>query len=301
MKTKENKISINLWFNTEAEEAAKFYTSIFKDSSIGKINRYGTEGQEVHGKPDSTVMTVEFQLENQHFVGLNGGPQFTPSPSISFFVSRDTKEEVDALWEKLSEEGEVLMPLDSYPFSERYGWVQDKYGVSWQLILPGQQGDRRPPIVPSFLFVGEQCGNAENAMEFYRSVFENSESGNIARYGTDQEHDEEGTVMYGDFAIEGQWFAAMDSAQEHKFRFNEGISFIVNCDSQDEVDHYWEKLSADPSAEQCGWLRDRFGVSWQIVPKVLPELLNEGSEKSERVMKAMLQMKKLDVKALQDA
>lgn len=301
MKKEANKISINLWFNTEAEEAAKFYTSVFKDSSIDEVGIYGTEGQEIKGKPDSTVMTAEFRLENQHFVGLNGGPQFKINPSISFFVSRDTKEEVDALWEKLSENGKVLMSLDSYPFSQRYGWIQDKYGVSWQLILPGKEGDWRPTIVPSLLFVGAQAGNAEKAMEFYRSIFNNTESGNIARYGEDQEPDKEGAVMYGDFSIEGQWFAAMDSAQEHNFQFNEAISFIVNCDTQDEIDYYWEKLSSDPSAEQCGWLKDKFGVSWQIVPQVLSELLNEDPDKSERVMKAMLQMKKLDIKALKEA
>lgn len=297
-----NRISANLWFNTEAEEAARFYTSLFKNSTLGKVNRYGTEGQEIHGKLDSTVMTVEFQLENQHFVGLNGGPQFQINPSISLFISLGSKEEIDALWEGLSEDGKVLMPLDSYPFSEWYGWIQDKYGVSWQLILPGQEGDWRPPIVPSFLFVGEQCGNAEKAMEFYRSIFKNTESGNIARYGTDQEHDEEGTVMYGDFAVEGQWFAAMDSAQDHDFEFNEAISFIINCDTQEEVDYYWKKLSADPSAEQCGWVKDKFGISWQIVPKVLPEMLNDSDpKKSQPVMKAMLQMKKLDIAALEKA
>lgn len=298
----ENKISTNLWFNTQAEEAAKFYAALFKNSSIGKVDRYGTEGQEVQGKPDSTVMTVEFQLENQHFVGLNGGPQFKFNPSISFFVGRETKEEIDGLWKKLSDEGEVLMPLQSYPFSEHYGWVQDKYGVSWQLILQGTDGERRPPIVPSMLFVGDQCGNAEEALKFYQTVFERSKAGNMARYGADQAPNGEGTIMYSDFAIENQWFAAMDSAQDHDFQFNEAISFIVNCDTQEEVDHHWQKLSADPSAERCGWLKDRFGVSWQIVPKVLPEMLNDADpKKSEAVRKAMQQMKKLNISALEEA
>lgn len=299
--TTKNKIGACLWFDNQAENAAKFYTSIFKDSKIGKVNYYGKEGQGIHGKPEGSVMTVEFQLENQQFVALNGGPHFKINPSISFFVSRDSKEEVDALWEKLSDNGNALMPLDSYPFSERYGWIQDKYGVSWQIILPGAEGDWRPAIIPSFLFVGEQAGNAEKAMEFYKRVFKDSKLGTVARYGADQHPDEEGTVMYGDFTIEGQWFAAMDSAHNHNFGFNEGVSFIVNCDSQEEVDYYWKELSSDPSVEQCGWLKDKFGVSWQIVPKDLSELLNENSEKSERVMKAMLQMKKLNIQALKDA
>ncbi len=300
MKTQQNKIGICLWFDNQAEEAAKFYTDVFKDSKIGNTNRYSKAGQEIHGKPAGSVMTVEFQLENQQFLGLNGGPLFKPNPSISFFVHRDTKEEIDALWEKLADGGQALMPLDTYPFSKRYGWVQDQYGVSWQLILASKEGDWRPSIVPSLLFVGKQFGNAEKAMGFYQSIFNNSKPGMIARYGADQKPDEEGNVMYGDFAIEGEWFAAMDSGHEHKFEFNEAISFIVKCRSQEELDYYWKNLSSDPSAEQCGWLKDRFGISWQIVPTILSNLLNNPA-KQERVMQVFMEMKKIDIDTLENA
>ena len=302
LNTDSQKISYNLWFDSQGEEAANFYTSIFKDSKIGKIIRYGKEGQEIHGKPDGAVMTVPFTLEGQKFIALNGGPHFKINPSISFFVHRETKKEIDDLWEALTKDGQILMPLQEYPFSEHYGWVQDKYGVSWQLILPGRDGDWRPSIVPSMLFVGSQCGKAEEALRFYQKVFKNSKVGNIARYGEEQAPNEKETVMYADFAIENQWFAAMDSAYEHDFQFNEAVSFIINCDTQEEVDDYWEKLSAVPSAEQCGWLKDKYGVSWQIVPKVLPKLLgNPDPKKSQATMKAMLQMKKLDISALEKA
>lgn len=150
-----------LWFDNEAEEAAKFYVSIFKNSRIGRIARYGESGAEVSGRAKGTVMTVEFQLEGQDFVALNGGPAFTFSPAISF---------------------------------------------------------------------------------------------------------------------------------------------LVDCKTQKEVDDLWEKLSADPRAEQCGWLKDKYGVSWQIVPTILNEMLQDKDpKKSERVMKAMLKMKKINMKSLQEA
>jgi len=157
------KITPCLWFDNQAEEAVNFYVAIFKNSKIGSITRYGEEGYEIHGRPAGTVMTVEFQLEGQGFVALNGGPVF---------------------------------------------------------------------------------------------------------------------------------------------KFNEAISFQVHCKTQEEVDHYWEKLSkgGDKNAQQCGWLKDKYSVSWQIVPTVLPKMLQDkDAKKSERVMKALLQMKKLDIERLEQA
>ena len=157
------KISPCLWFDDKGEEAAKFYTSIFKDSKIGDVTRYGKEGKEIHGREEGTVMTVEFEIEGQKFLALNGGPIF---------------------------------------------------------------------------------------------------------------------------------------------KFNEAISFQVYCETQEEVDYYWEKLSegGDEKAQICGWLKDKYGVSWQIVPIILIKMLkDEDSEKSQRVMKAMLQMHKLDISTLKKA
>lgn len=296
------KIMPSLWFDDQAEAAAAFYTSIFNDSTLGSISRYDAASAEASGQPEGSVLTVEFELEGQQFLALNGGPQFTPNPSISFIIRRSTKEDIDALWEKLSEDGEVLMPLDSYPFSDWYGWIQDKYGISWQLILPQEDSGRRPSLV-SLLFVGEQYGNAEAAIEYYVSIFDGSEKGVVARYGPDQEPNTEGSIMYADYRIAGQWFAAMDSALPHDFGLNEAISLMVICMDQDEEDYYWNTLTADGGEEgQCGWLTDKYGVSWQIVPKQLTELLTaEDKEKAGRAMEAMLEMKKIDIATLQDA
>lgn len=296
MENKIQKIIPNLWFDTQAEEAAKFYTAIFKNSKIGRITRYGKAGHEIHGMSEGTVMTVEFQLDGQEFVALNGGPQYTFTPAISFFVNCETREEVDELWENLSEDGIVLMELGRYPFSEKFGWVMDKYGLSWQLNL----GSRMQKITPLLMFVGEQHGKAEEAMNYYISLFKNSSIDKSERYGKGED-EPEGTVKHATFTLDGQEFMAMDSNREHPFTFSEAISLSVNCETQEEVDYYWEKLSAggDEKAQVCGWLKDKYGVSWQIVPAVLTVMVSDPDpEKSERVMKALLQMKKIDIKTL---
>jgi predicted 3-demethylubiquinone-9 3-methyltransferase (glyoxalase superfamily) len=194
------------------------------------------------------------------------------------------------------------MPLDKYPFSERYGWIQDQYGLSWQLILTDPEGEDRPFLTPSLLFVGEVCGKAEEATDFYLSVFQDAKRGALVHYPAGMEPEKEGSVMFTDFMLENQWFAAMDSAREHGFGFNEAVSFMVDCDTQEEIDYYWEKLSAVPESEQCGWLKDKYGVSWQITPADMDAMLREGTpEQVARVTQAFLPMKKFDLAALRQA
>lgn len=291
----------HLWFDKQAKEAAAFYVSLFPNSNI-------TNTTTLHNTPSGDCDVVSFQLWGYSFMAISAGPLFTFNPSISFMVRFDpardkhAAQQIDALWEKLLDGGKALMPLDTYPFSERYGWVQDKYGLSWQLMLTSPQDEERPPIVPSLLFVGDVCGKAEEATNFYLSVFQNSKRGAMARYGAGQTPDKEGTVMFTDFQLEGQWFAAMDSAQRHEFAFNEAVSFIVRCDTQEEIDDYWKKLSAVPEAEQCGWLKDKYGVSWQIVPTAMEEMMRDKDEKKiARVTKTFLQMKKFDLPTLKKA
>jgi predicted 3-demethylubiquinone-9 3-methyltransferase (glyoxalase superfamily) len=233
-------------------------------------------------------------------MAISAGPLFTFNPSVSFLVACETADEVDAFWERLSEGGTALMPLDSYPFSKRYGWTQDRYGLSWQVsLVEGGLGQR---ITPMLMFVGDVCGKAGEAIAFYRSVFPDSELGYVARYGKGEEFEREGTIQYAGFALAGQEFAAMDSARTHDFEFNEAISFVVNCDTQDEIDRYWEALSAVPEAEQCGWLKDRYGLSWQIVPSAMDEMMRTSNEEQlARVTEAFLAMKKFDIAALQRA
>jgi len=296
------KITPNLWFDRQAEEAGKFYVSAFKNSRVGKIMRASKAGFEIHGLPEGTVMTIEFEIEGQKFIAINGGPLFKFTPAVSFLVACNTMKEVDALWKKLSEGGVSLMELGEYPFSEKYGWTQDRYGLSWQVMFMGDRKIKQK-ITPTFMFVGEQCGKAEAAINFYTSVFNNAKIGDIDRYGKGEEPDKEGTIKHAAFTLENQEFAAMDSALKHDFTFNEAISFMVECETQEEIDYFWRKLTADGGQESvCGWLKDKFGVSWQVSPTVLGEMLRDpDKEKVERVTNAFLKMKKFDIGELKKA
>jgi predicted 3-demethylubiquinone-9 3-methyltransferase (glyoxalase superfamily) len=294
------KITPHLWFDKEAKEAAGFYTSTFPGSKMINVTT-------LHNTPSGDCDIVSFELLGQPFMAISAGPLFKINPSISFHVKCGTKDEVDALWKKLSPGGTVLMELGEYPFSERYGWIQDKYGVSWQVIYAGTNPiDQR--IVPVLTFVGDVAGKTEEAINYYVSVF--SESGRpgksevrvFARYVKGEEPDKEGTVKYAEFKLSGQEFGAMDSAHQHQFHFNEAISFIVHCDTQEQIDYFWKRLSADPKNEQCGWLKDKFGVSWQIVPTLMDEMLrNANQEQMDRVTQAFLKMKKFDIAELKKA
>lgn len=295
------KIVPHLWYDKEAREAAEFYVSVFPDSRITNITT-------LRDTPGGDCDVVSFALWGQKFMAISAGPLFRFNPSVSFIVNFDpsrekgARDQIDGAWGKLCEGGTVLMPLDQYPFSERYGWIQDRYGLSWQLILANPEGEERPAIVPSLLFVDGNCGKAEEAREYYLSVFQNSRPGALFRYSAGQEPDKEGTVMFTDFMLENHWFAAMDSARTHQFRFNEAISFMVYCGRQEEIDYYWEKLSAVPEAEQCGWLKDKYGLSWQIVPEDMDEMMSQGRpEQIARVTEAFLKMKKFDIAKLREA
>jgi len=288
------KIIPHLWFDKEAKEAARFYTSLFPASKI-------TSTTTLHNTPSGDSDIVSFEVAGYQFMAISAGPLFKFNPSVSFLVACQTKEELDAMWNKLSKGGKPLMDLGTYPFSEKYGWIIDKYGLSWQLMF-FEDFPIKQKIIPTLMFVGKVAGKAEEAINFYVPVFRNAKVGDIARYGKGEEPDKEGTVKHANFTLEGQEFSAMDSALEHKFGFNEAISFMVFCDSQEEIDYYWEKLSAVPEAEQCGWLKDKYGASWQVTPTILQEMMKNGSrEQIDRVTQAFLPMKKFDIAKLEEA
>lgn len=289
-----SKIAPHLWFDTQAVEAAEFYTSTFPDSTV-------TDVTTIHDTPSGDTDIVSFELWGHPFTAISAGPLFEFNPSVSFRVSCDTVEEVDSLWDRLSDGGTPLMPLDSYPFSDRYGWTEDRYGLSWQIMHAGQQQVSQR-VTPTLMFVGDVHGKAEEAVGFYTSLFSDSEGGDLLRYGKDEAPDVEGTVRHAGFSLAGQEFAAMDSAHDHGFGFSEAISFMINCDTQEEIDRYWDVLSAVPEAEQCGWLKDRYGLSWQVVPAELDGLLRTGTEDQiARVTAAFLEMKKFDLAELRRA
>lgn len=283
-------ITPHLWFDTQAREAAQLYTSLFPDSRITTVNT-------LDNTPSGEVDIVGFELCGQQFMAISAGPLFKFNPSISFLVACTGKEEVDRLWSALIEGGSALMELGAYPFSERYGWLQDRYGLSWQLMF---SQDARQRITPTLMYTNAQAGKCEEAMNFYASVFGDSSVNVLMRYGNGDEPEAPGTVQYAQFQLAGQQFAAMDSARSHQFGFNEAISLLVHCDDQEEIDYYWSRLSADPRAEQCGWLKDKFGVSWQVTPRAMETMLaTKDKKKLAAVTQAFLQMKKFDLAKLQ--
>jgi len=268
-----------LWFDGNGREAAEFYCSVFKDTVITSDNQ----------------LVVMIDFAGQKIMLLNGGPQFKINPSISFVVICKTEQEIDKAWKSLAERGTVLMPLDKYVWSKKYGWVQDRFGVNWQLSFTEPEMAKQK-ITPALMFTGKNAGKAEEAINFYTSLFEDSGIVMISRY-TKNDNDVEGTVNHAQFTLHKQLFMAMDSSMMHKFQFSEGISFVVECDSQKEIDFFWDSLTKGGEESQCGWLKDKYGVSWQIIPSILTELMSD-VHKSVRVINAFLKMKKFDFEKL---
>jgi predicted 3-demethylubiquinone-9 3-methyltransferase (glyoxalase superfamily) len=286
------KIVPHLWYDKEAKEAALFYISLFDQSKL-------LNATIIENTPSGDAEVVSFELAGQQFKAISAGPYFRFNPSISLMVACYSLEEVNTKWTALSEGGTELMPLGEYPFSKWYGWVQDRYGLSWQLMLI-DSGKTVQKITPNLLFSNDVCGKAEEAVKYYTEVFKNSETGIISRYGVGEATSSKAKVNYAAFKLCDIDFSAMDNAFDVDFNFNEAFSFIVNCKDQKEIDYFWDTLSAVPEAEQCGWLKDKFGVSWQIVPENMDKILFNGSrDEIRRVTEAFLKMKKFDIDALE--
>ncbi len=288
-----NKIGTCLWFDHQAEEAAAYYASLFKNSKLGEATHYGEAGANESGQKAGTVMTVDLEIEGLQVLALNGGPMCKHTPALSFFVWRNDRAEIDALWKKLSEGGRVRMALDKYPWSECYGWTSDKYGVEWQFML---SKDHKPKIAPAFLFTDALFGKGEEAVRFYMSLFKDSKIEFSSRDETSK------TLMHCEFSLDGNRFVLMEGAGKHGHTFSHAFSLVIYCKTQDEVDHFHEKLSKDGMSEPCGWVKDKYGVSWQVTPIILGEMMQDKDPKrSDRVMKAMVTMKKLDIAKLKAA
>ena len=294
------KITPNLWLDGNAREAVDFYVSVFPGSKITGGMKYPTTKEE--GLADSQLdmagkdLTISFTLAGHDLLAINAGSEFRPTPANSFMVNFDLKgdpearEHLNQVWEKLIDGGEALMELGEYPFSKYYGGVKDKYGYTWQLILPKPEGEARPCIIPSLAFTRDVYGRAEEALTYYTSVFKDAKIGTVAKYQEDSEMAKKGTVMFSDFNLDGEWFTAMDAGGPQNYTFTEAVSYSIACKDQAEIDYFWEKLSAVPESEQCGWCKDKFGVSWQIVPENMVELMQRPG-----AFARMMQMHKLEI------
>jgi predicted 3-demethylubiquinone-9 3-methyltransferase (glyoxalase superfamily) len=282
-----------LWFDDNAEAAAQFYTSLFANSRINTVTRYNDESSSAAGRPVGSVMTVAFELAGQEFLGLNGGPAFEFTPAISMFVACENDAEIESLFAKLSE-GKVLMPLQEYPFAKKYAWVQDRFGLSWQLMF----AEREQKITPCLLFTGINKGKAKEAMDFYTSVFPNSEVDFASEFPAGEEYG--GLLARGEFTLNGYTMAASDSPIEHEFNFSHAVSFMAYGETQQDIDTYWTKLLAGGGQEErCGWLADKFGVAWQVVPRALETIMKGNDpEHGHRATAALMKMVKIDIETL---
>lgn len=288
------KIVPHLWFDTEALEAARLYVSLFEDSKILNTAM-------LYDTPSGDAQTVEFQLAGFEFAAISAGPYFTFNPSISLMVACKTKEEVDRLYNTLVEGGSELMALDTYDFSEYYAWISDRYGLNWQIMLVEDISEHKR-IRPCLLFGMEVCGKAHDAIDDYSDIFSESKVGYVNHYLQGQASDQRAKINYAELELFGLEMVIMDHGYGGEATFNEAISFMIRCEDQKEIDYYWEKLSFVPEAEACGWVKDQFGLSWQVIPKMMDELLSNGTEEElERVTKAFLKMKKFDIVALEKA
>lgn len=293
-------IKPHLWFSQSAKQAAEFYASFMPDAAVNYTNHFPMGGGECE--------IVEFTIAGQSFFGISAGQGIGINPSISFMINFDPSRDPDAarhideIWSKLTEKGKVHMPLDSYPFSKRYGWVEDKYGISWQLMLTNPEGEERPVIIPSLMFTEPVTGRANEAIDFYCSIFKDGKRGTTAPRPVDMGPDKAGTLMFADFYIDQTWFAAMDSALQHGYNFNDAVSLLIPCETQEEIDHYWQALTTDGQPGQCGWLKDKYGVSWQVASTVMFDAFKKGSpEQIARVTESFMTMKKVDMATLQRA
>ncbi len=275
-----------LWYDGKAAEAAEFYCKAFAEGKIIRKN-------ELHGH----VLTVEFELAGQQMVALNGGPMFRFNPSFSFYVTCESVEEVDALWAHLSNGGRELMPLDAYPWSKRFGWVEDRYGLSWQIAF-GKLADVGRKLAPMFMFAGERRGQAEAAFNFYTELFPPSQIDGILKYGPEHGH-HEGLVMHAQFRCGGQTFMVIDNPDDVEHPFSEAASLMLICRDQQEVDNYWERLSAGGGQPwRCCWLKDRFGIAWQVVPAAFLEWMADPA-KAPGALAALMWMQKPDIETLE--
>jgi len=272
-----------IWFNNNGKEAAAFYCTVFPGTTV----------------TEDTGLVQMLSIHGQNMMFLNGGGQFAPNPSISFLIANEDEKETERLYNKLAEGGIALMPLDSYPFSKKYGWVRDKFGITWQLYT-GQKGDTDQYFTPTLMFVNKQNGRAKEAITFYTKLFPDSKAEGILEYPEGGE-DTAGNVQHAQFRISGYTLACMDSSLNHNFNFDEGISLVVLTANQEETDYYWNGLTKNGGEESmCGWLKDKYGLSWQIVPQKLLALLNNSNPQiSKYAMEAMMKMKKIIIADLE--
>lgn len=258
-----------LWFDGEGEEAARFYCSLFADARITA----------------ATPVAVDFEIAGQPFVCLNGGPQYQPNPSISFRYACANVTEQQNLKKALAADGKILAEQPEVSWPQDSVWVQDRWGVAWYLYVDAS-ANKVQRTVPVLHFGGERRSQLDEALDLYACLFPNIRSA-----------DTDGGLRNALLERQGHQCLLMEQPDSRGFAFDEGVSLTVYCDSQEEIDTYWRALSAGGREQMCGWLRDRFGLAWQILPSILPELLSD-TDTAQQAGEALMEMKKINIEQL---
>ena len=285
--TKQNTL-VHLWFKGEdLKNAVDKYTKIFENSKILRSINFDTPF-------DTTADCIEFTLGGRVFQAINAEPAFEFNNSFSFVVMCPSQEDLNTKWTNLiSNGGKEIMPLEKTDFAECYGILEDEFGLTWHVFLDGQMHFDFE-VVPVMMY---PQGKTKEALEFYSTVFKD-----FAINFVDYLDEEKNNIIFSCFTINGSDYFAWDNLEEVDYPFNESTSIMIECETQEEIDYYWDKLSADKNDGQCGWTKDRFGLSWQIIPKYVNEVFfNQGKEKYNKISSAMLEMKKLDIEKLKQA
>lgn len=286
-----NDVSIlpHLWFDKDATAAVKFYCALFPESE-----------QHFHALipgQDGNVDVLGFTLWGCRMMAINAGTEYRFNNAFSNYVYCGTQAETDRIYTELMKGGQALMPLGKYPWNDHYAWVIDRYGLSWQ--LDSDPINNKQKIVPTLLFSGEQFTKVSEAARYYTSTFKNTR---ILFEAPFPGVNPSGALLFCQFMLNGFIVNAMSSPEDHGFSFNEAYSLMVYCNTQTEIDYFWDRLTDGGHEQACGWLRDRFGVSWQVVPSQLEDMMtSQDAGAVARLAEAMLRMGKLDTGILMNA
>ncbi len=285
-----------LWFEKDIQAITDYYSSIFP-------NITSSDEHEINNTPSGSVQTKTIYIYGVRFDLMTAGPYLPYNPTVSFIINTESVNEAEKLWNKITLEGKILMPLGTYDFAAIYGWAQDKYGVSWQVMFrTGEQSQQK--ITSTLMFCGDVCGRAEEAMNFYVNIFKNSHTDYCEKYdGTEPFNDIRAKTKHAGFTLDGSAFSVLDSGMISPLTFDQSVSFVVNCADQAEVDYYYSELIKDGGKEvECGWVSDKFGVPWQVVPTRMLTMLSTGTpDQIKRVTESFMQMKKFDIQTLENA
>ncbi len=287
-----SKIIPHLWFSDNGQEAIGFYTGLFKESSLRDL-------RVLPGNEFENVKVMSFELMNTPMMAIEAVSTFQFNASFSYYVYCGSDSEVQRLYNVLSENGNVVFPVGNYPWSSCYAWVVDKYGLSWQLDQDDIKTEQK--IVPTLMFSNQFSSSVAAYTEILKNIFPAFKLMVTAPYPVEQSPSE-GALLFAQVKIAGFVINLMSSHHSQNFEFNESNSLMVYCQDQDEIDYYWNCLAENGMMQACGWLKDQFGVSWQIVPAKLDEMIFQTDQiQLKELTDVMLKMVKLDVGVLERA